>query len=151
MKLAYDAFRRLVLYRAGEPPVVGVVPVRAFPFTAPRRHISLCDAQGREVHAIASLDELEPADAAMITAELARRELLPGITAIHSISPDNEPSVWQVATDRGPITFVLPSEDSIRRLGEHGALIADAHGVRYRIADARTLDKKSRTYLERYL
>ena len=40
-------------------------------------------------------------------------------------------------TDRGETTFLLDSEDDVRRLGDYKALFIDTHGIRYLIPDTR--------------
>jgi hypothetical protein len=151
IQLDYDPFGRLVVSLPGGERVVGVVPVRCFPFSAPAEHISLCDEHGREVYCLAHLDALPAETRARLEQDLSRRELLPLIQRIRSVSPGAEPTTWHVDTDRGETCFTLPSEDNIRRLATHGALIADSHGVRYRILDSRRLDPHSRKILSQYL
>jgi hypothetical protein len=46
---------------------------------------------------------------------------------------------------------VLKSEDDVRRIGLHGALVVDAEGVRYLAPDMRRLDTFSRRIFERYV
>ena len=149
ISLRRDGFARLVLTLPHGRELT-VVPVRCFPFTAPTERISLCDEHGREVHCIAALTELPSDMRGLLEDELVRREFIPTIRRIRSIVPSAEPTTWTVETDRGPTMFQLTSEDHVRRLGQ-GALIADAHGVRYRVLDMAQLDPHSRTLLGRYL
>lgn len=148
--LRYDAFGRLVLTDPDGAEHVGVTPVRAFPFTADAEWISFCDERGHEVFCLASLCELRPSARAALEADLARREFIPAIERILHISRGAEPTLWRVVTDRGETTFKLPTEDHIRRMGD-GALITDAHGIRYRIVETRSLDAESQRLLKRYL
>ena len=151
LHLSYDALGRLVLELPDGGRYVGVVPVRCFPFTAPEERVCFCDEQGKEVYALAHLDDLPPDQRQQLVHDLESREFLPVIRRIYSVSLGANPTLWLVDTDRGEIRFTLPSEDNIRRLGDHGALIADTYGVRYRILDLRVLDKHSRKILSRYL
>lgn len=146
-----DAFGRLVLTRSAQAPVVGVVPLRGFPLSAPGEWISLCDEGGHELVCLPGLDELSPAARALLLHELQRREFVPAIRRIFAISTGALPTEWHVDTDRGETRFLVPSEDHVRRLGPFGALISDTGGVRYRIVDLRTLDARGRTLLKRYL
>jgi hypothetical protein len=147
-----DAWGRLVLTEPGGHEHVGVVPVRAFPFSAPREGIALCDGEGRELRWLAGgLDGLAPALRQAVEEELARREFVPVIRRIRRVTPRVEPSEWQVETDRGPVGFVLQSPDDVRRIDDRRATVTDAHGVRYLIADLAGLDPASRRILERYL
>jgi hypothetical protein len=151
IRLRYDAFGSLVLTLPTGESVSGVVPVHCFPFSAPNECISLCDESGREVYCLPSLAELPDEVRTTLERELAAREFIPLIVRIESVSSGAEPTIWDVATDRGEIRFELPSEDNIRRLGDYGAIIADTHGVRYRVLDLRKLDAQSRKFLSRYL
>lgn len=149
--LEYDDFGRLVLTVPSGARHVGVIPVRGFPFSAPSTCISFCDGNGREVYFLADLAQLRPAARELLEADLARREFIPRIQKIYSVSTGAEPTDWHVMTDRGETRFVLNNEDSIRRLGVSGALITDSHGVRLKIDDTRLLDSTSRRILRRYL
>ena len=130
---------------------VGVEPVRAFPISDPQHGLSLCDSEGRELVWIDDLAQLPPAVRHELEAEFAQREFMPQIRRIVSISLQTDPCEWEVETDRGPTKFVLKSEDDIRRLGKNKAMVIDAHGIRYLIADTKALDNHSRRVLERYL
>jgi len=149
--LEYDRFGRLVLTTAAGERHAGVVPVRGFPFSAPAACISFCDENGREVVFLPDLEQLDRPTRDLLVADLSRREFIPVIRSIYSVSSGAEPTDWQVLTDRGEARFLLNSEDNIRRMGPRGALIADSHGVRFRIEDTRTLDAHSRRLLRRYL
>lgn len=151
LELDYDPFGRLVLTMPSGEKHAGVVPVRAFPFAAPTAWISFCDDQGREVYCLNDLSELTAAVRQTLEADLARREFVPVIRKIFSVSPGAEPTTWYVATDRGETRFELTSEDSIRRMGNSGALVVDSYGIRYRIPDLEGLDPASRKILRRYL
>jgi hypothetical protein len=151
LSLAYDPFGRLVLSLPSGEQYCGVVPVRGFPFSAPGTCISFCDEQGHEVFFLTDLAQLSPATRQLLEADLARREFIPVIRSIDSVSAGAEPTEWHVLTDRGETRFVLNNEDSIRRMGSHGALITDSHGIRFRIEDTRALDAISRRVLRRYL
>ncbi|MBI5547522.1 MAG: DUF1854 domain-containing protein [Deltaproteobacteria bacterium] len=149
--LAHDKLGRLVLTMPDGQSHIGVHPVRCFPFTAPLEWISFCDARGAEVHCLPTLEGLSGEARSLLEAELARREFIPVVRRVREVSPGAEPTTWLVETDRGEARFTLPSEDNVRRLGAHGALITDAHGVRFRIHDTRTLDARSRRFLVQYL
>jgi len=129
---------------------VGVEPVRSFPISEPHRWISLVDRHGHELASIADLAEVSPETAQLIVQELADREFLPRIERIVSVEWHKEPHQLNVITDRGPVEFLL-RDDDIRRLGPTRAILVDVHGVRYYIADSRTLDAKSRRILSQYL
>jgi hypothetical protein len=149
--LHHDAFGRWVHTDAAGRETVGVVPVRGFPFSAPREGISLVDEAGREVLWLARLDDLPDDLRGAVEEELACREFVPVVRRVFRVWPRVEPSEWDVDTDRGRTRFVLSSADDVRRLDERRATVTDAHGIRYLIPDLPALDAASRRLLERYL
>jgi hypothetical protein len=149
-ELQRDAFGRLALVLDG----VGhsaVVPVRAFPISAPQEGIALVGADGRELAWIDSLEDLPPAQRAIVEEELATREFMPEIRRIVRVSGYVTPCTWTVDSDRGETAFVLKSEEAIRRLSRHGLLIADSRGISFLVRDMRELDGASRKVLDRFL
>ena len=150
-ELARDTFGRLVLTDAEGQRHEGIVPVRAFPLSAPQAGLSLVGADGRERLWIDRLDELPPAMRALLDEDLAARDFAPALLKLHAVSSFGVPSTWRVDTDHGPTSFVLKAEEDIRRLADGALLIASAHGVQFRIADPKTLDRPSRKLLERFL
>jgi hypothetical protein len=150
-RLHHDAWGRLVLTEADGRAYVGVEPVRAFPVSEPAHGISILDAEGHELVWIDDPEALPAGVRAVLEEELGRREFVPVLRRVVRVSAPVDPSEWEVETDRGPARFTLNSEDDVRRLGEHRALVIDAHGIRYLIPDLRTLDTASRQTLERYL
>ena len=129
----------------------GVVPVRAFPLTAPDEGISLVGTDGHELLWIDRLQDLPEYVCALLREELALRDFMPEITRLAGVSSFGTPSVWTVETDRGDTSFILKSEDDIRRLKSGALLIGSGEGVQYGIADITALDRASRRLLERFL
>lgn len=150
-QLSRDAFGRLLLTDADGQRHEGIVPVRAFPLSAPQAGLSLVGADGRERLWIDRLDDLPPAMRALLDEELAARDFAPALLKLHAVSSFGVPSTWRVDTDRGQTRFVLKAEEDIRRLADGSLLIASAHGVQFRIADPKALDRASRKLLERFL
>ena len=150
-ELTRDSHGRLVLTLADGTRHVGVAPVRAFPLSDPDGALSLVGADGREYAWIERLADLPAQQRALLGDELSRRDFAPVIEALLEVSTFTTPSTWTVRTDRGATTLVLKGEEDIRRLGGTALLITDSHGIGYRIADARALDKRSRRLLERFL
>ena len=128
-----------------------VEPIRAFPISEPEHWISLCDPSGSEVAQVRDLNELPIQQRELLRSELTRREFVPVIQRIESISSLAEPCEWIVETDRGPTSFVLNSDEHVRKLSPDKALILDSHGLRYLVQDARQLDSHSRKLMARYL
>ncbi|HLP99455.1 MAG TPA: DUF1854 domain-containing protein [Sideroxyarcus sp.] len=149
--LTLNAAGRLVFTDATGRAHADVVPVRAFPISAEEEGISLLDADGHELLWIDRLTDLPAAPRALVEAELAQRQFMPGITRIREVSSFATPSRWQVSTDRGDTELLLKAEEHIRRLSHTMLLITDGHGVSFLIADTRALDRHSRKLLDRFL
>lgn len=150
-QLSRDDFGHLELTLPDGTRHADVVPVRAFPLTAPEEGIALVDRRGRELWWIERLDALPAAQHTLLREELADRECLPEIRAIRAVSSYATPSRWQIDTDRGPTVLTLKSEDDIRRLGEDGLLIADSHGLHFLVRARKKLDRTSQRLLSRFL
>ncbi|MCX7418522.1 MAG: DUF1854 domain-containing protein [Planctomycetia bacterium] len=149
--LSRDAAGRLIVTDAHGRLHENVEPVRAFPISDPEHWISLCDTSGHEIAQIRDLQEMADNQRELLQTELTRREFVPVIQRIISISSLAEPCEWVVETDRGATTFVLNSDEHVRKLGDEKALILDSHGLRYLVPDAKQLDATSRKLLARYL
>ena len=151
MNIERDAFGRLVLIDADGMRHVGIVPVRAFPLSAPDAGVSLVGSDGKEVLWLDRLDDVAPEARALLAQDLAVRDFAPTLLRLHKVSSFGVPSTWTVSTDRGETSFILKAEEDIRRLDGGALLIASAHGVQFRIPDTKALDRASRKLLERFL
>lgn len=149
--LARDSHGRLNLTTADGTVHEGVVPVRAFPISAPEGGLSLVSVDGHELRWVERLADLPTGVRELIDAELAVREFTPMISRIVEVSTFSTPSTWTVETDRGRTELVLKSEDDIRRLGNGRLLISTAQGMQFGVARASDLDRHSRKLLERFL
>ena len=150
-ELVRDALGRLVLTDAQGLRHEGVVPVRAFPLTAPTEGISLVAGDGSECVWIEHIETLPPALRVLIEEDLVVRDFAPLLLHLHEVSSFGVPSTWRVSTDHGDTHFVLKAEEDIRRLADGALLIASAHGVQFRVPDPKALDRQSRKLLERFL
>ena len=151
-RLERTAFGELVWTGPQGQQVSGVVPVRAFPIQAPQDGIALVDPEGHELAWFAQLDAIPQPARGLIEEELARREFMPVLERIVSVSGFSTPCTWTVDTDRGRADFVLRGDEDIRRIGSARALlIADAHGINYLVPDQLALDAYSKRVLDRFL
>jgi hypothetical protein len=150
-QLERHASGQLLLIDARGERHLGVVPVRAFPIAAPDEGLSLVSSEGHELAWLDSLAGLAPAVRGLLEEELALRDFVPEITRLISVSSFGTPSTWVVETDRGATSFVLKSEEDIRRLNRHCLLVAASHGVHFSVKDMSALDRTSRRLLERFL
>lgn len=151
LQLHRDARGRLHFIDAEGRGHTGVVPVRAFPISAPEGGLSLVDLDGHEVLWIASLADVDASARTLIEEELALRDFMPVIQRIVSVSSFATPSTWVLETDRGPAELVLKGEEDIRRMGADTLLVIDRHGVNYLIRQPAELDRASRRLLDRFL
>ena len=149
--LRLDPFGRLIATLSDHSEHVGVLPVRAFPLSAPEHGFALLTADGHELLWLASLDALAPVERELFIAELSAREFTPEITQLVEVSTYNLPSSWTVVTDRGQTTLILKALEDIRAVTTSCLLIADSYGINYQIRDLRALDKKSRRLLDHFL
>jgi hypothetical protein len=150
--LELTAFGKLILTNAQGQRFEGVVPVRAFPIQAPEEGVSLLDTAGHEVGWVPHLGHWPEPAQALLRQELARREFMPMIARIVSVSSFSPPCTWAVSTDRGNCEFVLRGDEDIRRVGTDNALlIADAHGIQYLVPDHLAMDGQSKKILDRFL
>jgi Domain of unknown function (DUF1854) len=149
LKFRRDEWGQLVMTLADGTTHSGVEPVRCFPLTDPSHLIAILDSDGHEVLNLPSADILAPAARDILQQALAEREFVPVIHRIISASPPNPPCTWEVETDRGHTSFSLESDDDVRRLGQHGTVIADSNGIRYQIPNWNQLDPHSQRILRR--
>ena len=150
-ELSLDSFGRLVLTDSDGVHHAGVEPIRGFPIGEPARFVSIVDSYGHEIAFVDDLVKLPPATRAVLERELNLREFVPVITKIMAISGDGSAGDWEVETNHGKTRFRLEDEEDIRRIAPHQALVTDSAGVRYLIADTRTLEPSSRRLLDKYL
>jgi len=150
-QLTRNPFGKLVFNGSGGEVHTGVIPVHAFPISAPQEGISLVTSDGHELAWIAHLTDLPDATRALLQEELASREFIPEILRIRNVSSFATPSSWQVETDRGDTIFILKGEDDIRRLSHTTLLLADSNGIHFLIRDIQSLDSHSRKLLDRFL
>lgn len=122
--------------------------LRAFPVSDPAGPVAVVGDNDAELVWIESLGDVEPGLRRLIEEELSKREFLPVIERILTVS-DGEPAEWSVLTDRGAHRFTVGHADDIVRLADGGAMITDTVGLRYTIPSIAHLDGRSRRFFER--
>ena len=144
-----DEWGRLVLKTGDGKTFVGVEPVRCFPLSDPEKAIALLDPEGKEILTLPDLESLNPAAKEALRLELASRDFVTEIQKVVSASNPIPPCQWSVETDRGSTSFLLESEDDVRKLGPNRVMVADSNGIRYTIPDLRKLDSHSQRIVQR--
>jgi hypothetical protein len=135
-----------------------IVPVRAFPISAPDTFIAIrqpdtqLDGQGAEIGMIESLADFPAEISALIRDELGRRYFTPGIHKIHSLREKAGHSYWDVTTTAGRVEFIMNNPTSnIRTLEDGRVFMYDIDGNCFTIDDPKGLDKHSYKKIEIYL
>ena len=145
----------LVLLSVGEGRLlaeVGGAPVavrlrQCFPWSEPRRHLSLRDHEDREVAFVADPAALAPASRAALEQALAEAGFVLEVTRVCSIDEEVEIRQWVVETRQGRRAFQTHLDDWPRVLPGGGLLIRDVAGDLYRLPAPATLDATSRELL----
>lgn len=135
-----------------------IVPVRAFPITAPDEFISIREpdtqlkGRGEEIGMIRRLSDFPEEAATLISLELSRRYFTPSIQKIHSFSEKFGYCYWDVTTDAGRVEFIMNNPtSSIRTLEDGRVFMYDIDGNCFTIPNPKALDKHSYRKVEVYL
>ena len=135
-----------------------IVPVRAFPISAPDEFISIREpdtrfkGRGQEIGMIRKLSDFDEKAEQMILAELERRDFTPSIQKIYSMHEKFGYSYWKVATSAGEVEFVMNNPtNNIRTLENGRVLMYDIDGNCFTIEDPQKLDRASFKKVEIYL
>lgn len=139
---------QLFVHREDEAVPVSTRP--CFPWSAPRRFISLRDRDNREVLLVDRIEDLDTESAGALVQALAEAEFTLEITRIHSVDRRFEMRIWKVDTTHGPRTFEIRIDDWPRVLPNGGLAIADLAGDLYTVSDQKQLDERSRRLLFAY-
>ncbi len=151
LKLQRNPFGKLILTTADGLQHEGVMPVHAFPISAPEFGISILSQEGHELAWIDTLENVTQETRELIQEEITQREFIPEISRILTVSTFATPSIWKVETNRGNTELVLQGEENIRRLDRKALLISDGNGIQFLIRNTQDLDRHSRRLLDRFL
>jgi len=135
----------------GDRSYLDVKVVRAFPHSVPHGYIGLLDAgrSDRTIGIVVDPTGMDTASQRTVEEALERHYFIPTITRVMSLKEEFGAVYIDVETDQGRRHFVARGiRDAAEELGDGGLLIPDVDGNRYRIADWRGLDARSRSLLE---
>ena len=127
----------------------GSVPVRVrqcFPWSEPHRHLSLRDAEEKEVLLVEDPATLGAASRAALERALGEAGFVLEVTRVVSIDEEVEIRQWEVETRHGFRSFQTHLDDWPRALPDGGLLIRDVAGDLYRLT-VTELDRKSKDLL----
>lgn len=136
---------RLVAIVAGEPVTVRLR--QCFPWSDPRRHLSLRDNKDREIALVEDPAMLESGSRRALEHALAEAGFVIEVVRVMAIEEEVEIRQWIVETEHGKRSFQTHLDHWPRVLPMGGLLIRDVAGDLYRITAPDELDRKSRELL----
>jgi len=151
VRLSADQSGRVRLTLLDDCSFLDVKAVRAFPFTLPDGYVGLLNALDGDavIGLVAQPGKLDAGSRDVLEKALAGHYLLPTVTKVLDIREDFGAVYFEVDTTIGRRQFVAKGlRDAIEYLGSGQVLIPDIDGNRYRVADWRRLDRRSRYLLE---
>jgi hypothetical protein len=128
----------------------GMVPVRlrqCFPWSEPRRHLSLRNDDDEEVAMVDDPAALLGESRAALEEALADAGFVLEVTRVLSIDEEVEIRHWEVETVQGRRAFQTHLDDWPRVLPDGALLIRDVGGDLHRLPHPASLDRKSRELL----
>ena len=133
----------------GEDVSVSIVFAR--PATSKQNDIAIF-ASDREIAFIENTGQLDPQSKTIVEETLEKQFILPEITRIEKTEVYLGNRYFHVETDWGKRSFIIknPFVD-IRVVNEDRLIIRDVMGNRFLIASLRSLDKRSRSELEKVM
>jgi hypothetical protein len=136
---------RLIAILNGEPVTVRVR--QCFPWSEPRRHLSLRDDDEQEVALVDDPTMLDAESRQALEQALAEAGFVLEVTRVLEIDEEVEIRQWTVETLHGLRSFQTHLDDWPRALPKGGLLIRDVAGDLYRLAAPHQMDKRSRELL----
>ena len=136
---------RLLARQDGRSSVVSIR--QAFPWSDPRRYLSLRDKDNEEFAFVADPASLPPASRASLEAALVVAGFVMTVTRVVSIEEEVEVRHWHVETEQGNRCFQTRLDDWPRALPDGGILVRDVAGDLYHVPDPDALDRPSRKLL----
>lgn len=143
----HDGRLILVIKKEDESQSIPVTLRPCFPWSEPRRFLSLRDDENNERALILDLDELDAESRQLIEGTLAEARFTFTIERIHRIDRDFDLRIWRVKTSQGERSF-LTEDDGFPRDRPDGSIVFhDLMGDLYVVPDPEALDKHSRDLL----
>lgn len=155
VELVTGAPGEIELRRAEDGRIVVVVdgervPVRVrqcFPWSEPRRHLSLRDDEDEEVVLVEDPATLPASSREALEGVLAEAGFVLEVTRVLSVEDEVEIRHWTVETAQGRRAFQTHLDDWPRVLPAGGLLLRDVAGDLYRFPAPSALDRRSRELL----
>lgn len=136
---------RLIALKDGKSIAVKVRQL--FPWSEPRRHLSLRDDDDTEIALVEDPSTLDETSRAPLENALAAAGFVLEVTRVLQIDEEVEIRHWTVETKQGRRTFQTHLDDWPRVLPSGGRLIRDVGGDLYLLAEPTQMDKRSRELL----
>jgi len=130
-----------------EDGAVAVGLRQCFPWSEPRRHLSLRDSDEKEVAHVHDPDLLDAESRRALERALAVAGFVLDVTRVLAIDEEVEIRQWTVETLDGRRSFQTHLDDWPRVLPMGGLLIRDVAGDLYRLAGPERMDRRSRELL----
>ena len=136
----------------GAAPVANVSVYRAFPLSAPDRHLSIRNEKNEELGLLADPALLDSASRAIVEEELRRRYVLPVVRRVIQMRERFEILECRVETDRGNCRFSIRNlRENVLRPQPNRYILTDVDGNRFDIPDLRQLSLASQAQLLAHL
>jgi hypothetical protein len=130
-----------------EQGAVAVALRQCFPWSEPRRHLSLRDGDEKEVAHVCDPALLDAGSLDALERALAVAGFVIDVTRVLAIDEEVEIRQWTAETAHGQRSFQTHLDDWPRVLPTGGLLIRDVAGDLYRLAAPEKMDRKSRELL----
>ena len=133
--------------RSSTASAVAVRLRQCFPWSEPRRHLSLRDEDDEEVALVDDPASLGAESRHALEHALAEAGFVLEVTRVLSIEEEVEIRQWTVETKHGPRSFQTHLDDWPRVLPAGGLLIRDVAGDLYLLAAPQKMDWRSKELL----
>ena len=152
MKLFYEPKDRLRLTVGEDRSYPTVKPAWSAPLSRPGKYLALLNGKGEEIVTIEDPATLPEDSLKVVNEELRRRYLTATVSSITHAKAEFGATYWHVETDRGPRDFVTQSlQENAQWLTDNHLLLIDVDGNRFELPDIKSMDDRSRLFVETIL